>query len=297
LLLLTALPAAAATGDACPAAVWGWSAVLFVFCLMLGVVSVVAGLGGGILYVPLVSAIFPFHLDFVRGAGLFVGLAGAVGSGPELLRRGLASPRLAVPFALFSSLGGIIGASVGLMAPRAVIEILLGITSLGVAVLMSRMSTSSHRREGGPIALALGMVGCYLEPDGERVCWQARYARYGLPIAFVIGVAGGLFGVGGGWAMVPTFTAVMGVPLKVAAASSVLVIALGNTGPLMIYLRNGSVLPLIVVPSVVGLMLGARLGAKLLVTANARLVRRVMVIVLMLAGARSLIVGLLGVCR
>jgi len=87
------------------------------------------------------------------------------------------------------------------------------------------------------------------------------------------------------------------VPLKVAAASSVLVIALGNTAPLMVYLRNGSILPLIAVPSVLGLMIGARLGARLLATSNAALVRRVMVIVLMLAGARSLLAGLLGWLR
>ncbi|MBI5830762.1 MAG: sulfite exporter TauE/SafE family protein, partial [Armatimonadetes bacterium] len=211
--------------------------------------------------------------------------------------RGLASPRLAVPFALFSSLGGAIGASLGLAAPRAVIETLLGVTVLGVALLMCRLGTSSTEREGGPIALALGMVGGYVEPDGQHVAWQAHYARYGLPIAFVIGLAGGLFGVGGGWAMVPTFTALMGVPLKVAAASSVLVIALGNTGALTVYLRSGSILPLMVVPSVLGLMLGARIGARRLAVANAALVRRTLVAVLMLAGARSLLVGLLGLLR
>ena len=34
---------------------------------MLGVLAVMAGVGGGVLYVPLVSGFFPFHIDFVRG--------------------------------------------------------------------------------------------------------------------------------------------------------------------------------------------------------------------------------------
>ena len=161
LLLLLAVPAwAASAGVGCPLAVWGWSLALFVFCLALGVVSVIAGLGGGILYVPLVSALFPFHLDFVRGASLLVGLSGAAGSGPELLRRRLASPRLAVPFALFSALGGVIGASIGLSAPRALIETALGVTTLVVAGVMGLLRPASGQREGGPVALALGMVGC-----------------------------------------------------------------------------------------------------------------------------------------
>ena len=57
---------------------WFWPIVLFVFCLVLGILAVMAGVGGGVLYVPLVSGFFPFHIDFVRGVGLMVALAGAL---------------------------------------------------------------------------------------------------------------------------------------------------------------------------------------------------------------------------
>jgi hypothetical protein len=57
------------------------------FCLVLGILAVMAGVGGGVLYVPLVSGFFPFHIDFVRGVGLMVALAGALAAGPGLLRR------------------------------------------------------------------------------------------------------------------------------------------------------------------------------------------------------------------
>ena len=57
---------------------WFWPLILFVFCFALGIIAVLAGVGGGVLYVPLVSGFFPFHIDFVRGAGLMVALAGAL---------------------------------------------------------------------------------------------------------------------------------------------------------------------------------------------------------------------------
>ena len=39
---------------------WYWPIVLLVFCFILGVLAVLAGVGGGVLYVPLVSGFFPF---------------------------------------------------------------------------------------------------------------------------------------------------------------------------------------------------------------------------------------------
>lgn len=65
------------------------------FCFILGIIAVMAGVGGGVLFVPLVSGFFPFHLDFVRGAGLLVALAGALAAGRVCC--GVTSPICAWP--------------------------------------------------------------------------------------------------------------------------------------------------------------------------------------------------------
>ena len=81
---VTPSPVAATTGDVQTAQVvddhpwWFWPVALLFFCFILGIIAVMAGVGGGVLFVPLVSGFFPFHLDFVRGAGLLVALAGAL---------------------------------------------------------------------------------------------------------------------------------------------------------------------------------------------------------------------------
>ena len=109
---------------------WGWALVLFVTAFLMGIVAVVGGIGGGVLFVPLVGGFFPLHLDFVRGAGLMLALCGALASGPGLLRSGLASLRLAIPIALAGSVGGIVGALVGLALPTRVVQVALGVTVL-----------------------------------------------------------------------------------------------------------------------------------------------------------------------
>ena len=49
---------------------WVWVILLFVFSFFLGIVAVVAGVGGGVLYVPIVSSLFPF-LSFTAVTFLF----------------------------------------------------------------------------------------------------------------------------------------------------------------------------------------------------------------------------------
>ena len=56
---------------------WIWPLALFAVSFAIGVVAVLAGVGGGVLFVPIVGGFFPFHLDFVRGAGLLLALSGA----------------------------------------------------------------------------------------------------------------------------------------------------------------------------------------------------------------------------
>jgi len=126
---------------------WIWPLALFAVCFAIGVVAVLAGVGGGVLFVPIVGGFFPFHLDFVRAAGLLLALSGALSAAPALLRSGFASLRLAMPLALVGSVTSVIGAIVGLALPTDAVQIALGVTILAIAALM----LSSRPRRCGPI--------------------------------------------------------------------------------------------------------------------------------------------------
>src|ERR1700754_3154141 len=93
---------------------WSWPLALFAVGFSIGFVAVLGGIGGGVLFVPLVGGFFPFHLDFVRGAGLVFALAGTLAAGPTLLRNRMANLRLAMPLALAGSVASFAGAVVGL---------------------------------------------------------------------------------------------------------------------------------------------------------------------------------------
>jgi len=75
----------------------------------------------------------------------------------------------------------------------------------------------------------LGFMGEYWEPSlGSVVSYGAGRTGGGFWGFWGVGLVGGLFGVVGGWAPVPAFNLVMGLPLVAAAARAEAAVALGD---------------------------------------------------------------------
>ncbi len=274
---------------------WVWPLVLLILSFVLGIFAVIAGVGGGVLYVPIVSGFLPFHLDFVRGAGLIVALAGALAAGPGLLRRGMADLRLAIPMALVASTCAIVGAMIGLALPTNVVQTLLGATILGIVMIMFKAKKSEFPNVEKPDALsqALRISGVYHEPTiGKDVKWQVHRTPMALILFIFIGVMAGMFGLGAGWANVPVLNLVLGAPIKISVATSKFLLSITDTSAAWIYLNNGAVLPLMVVPSVIGIMLGSFVGVKILTKTKPAVIRILVIVVLGVAGLKAFLEGL-----
>ena len=281
--------------DTAAVAWWVWPIALFAVTFVLGIVAVVAGIGGGVLFVPVVASFFPFHLDFVRGAGLLLALAGTLAAGPVLLRSGMANLRLVMPLALTGSIASIAGALVGLSVPVDLLQTALGITVIGVALLIWRSKASDwiDIEESDPLGVLLRLKGRFEDPArGAQVDWRTHQTPAGLAVFAAIGFLGGVFGLGAGFANVPALNLLMAAPLKVAVGSSGLLISVINSAAAWIYINSGAVLPLLVVPSILGVMLGSRIGARLLSIVPAPAVRQLVIAVMLIAGVRALLRGL-----
>jgi uncharacterized membrane protein YfcA len=273
---------------------WVWPIALFAVSFLIGIVAVVAGIGGGVLFVPIVGSFFPFHLDFVRGAGLVFALAGTLAAGPQLLRNGMASLRLVLPLALAGSIASTIGAVVGLTMSTDLIQTALGVTVMAIALLIWRASPVDEA--GGvrsdPLGQALKLEGEFRDPAARlTIDWRTHRTAAGFAAFGAIGFFGGVFGLGAGFANVPALNLLMAAPLKVAVGSSGLIISIINSSAAWVYINRGALLPLLVVPSILGVMLGSRLGARLLGVTPAAQVRKLVIVVMLLAGARAFLRG------
>ncbi|MBW2467245.1 MAG: sulfite exporter TauE/SafE family protein [Deltaproteobacteria bacterium] len=274
---------------------WVWPVVLLVVTFVMGIIAVLGGVGGGVLYVPIISGFFPFHLDFVRGTGLLVALSGALAAGPGLLKMNMASLRLAIPVALIASTMAIVGAMVGLALPTNIVQILLGGTILGIVVIMftAKKSEVPDVPQADALSSALRITGIYHEAStGQDINWKVHRTPMGLATFIIIGFMAGMFGLGAGWANVPVLNLMMGAPLKISVATSKFLLSITDTSAAWIYMNKGCVIPMMVVPSLIGIMLGSFVGVRILKVAKPAFIRWMVIAILGFAGIKALTKGL-----
>jgi hypothetical protein len=144
-----------------------------------------------------------------------------------------------------------------------------------------------------PLSARLGLHAAYWEPSlGRRVPYQANRVGLGAILFLGVGFVGGFFGLGGGWAVVPVLNFVMAIPLKVSAASSGVLLALGNAAAVWPYIVAGALIAVFAVPWMIGQVVGGILGAHILTHIRASLVRRLLIGLLVLTGIKLIARGL-----
>ena len=240
-----------------------------VFGIVVGLSLGLTGGGGSILAVPLlIYGIGLAPLQAVPVSLVAVALTSMIGA-VQTFRERLLVWQPAVVF----SLGGMIGAPAGVMCAQFVAEkwIILGFALLAVIVgaYMWRRAildpaaagvvrANVHGTDAGPV--------CRFTPDGDF--------RFGTPCALILSSAGivtgilsGLFGVGGGFLIVPMLVYITRMGIHRAVATSLVIITvIGLTGAVTALWHGdvmwGTLLPF-VAGGAAGMISGRYLAAKI----------------------------------
>jgi uncharacterized membrane protein YfcA len=277
-------------------------AAMFLFTVVIGIVTQIAGTGGGVIFTTLTLGFTNIHPDIVRATGLLAAMCGTRMSARRFLRKGLANIRIVLLMGVTYSIFAIIGAIIGLYITRelgtfgtAVIKLLLGVIVLLVGVLYLTMKKVEYPEVENVDRFTekLGLEFPYWEESLQDVVeYRVRRAWLGILLFCCVGIISGMFGLGAGWAVTPVLNLAMSVPLKVATASSVTMISLGDTAAIFPYLMSNSLIPIFAVPAVAGLMVGAEIGSRIAVRVKPRVVRYILIGILFFAGIKLITTGL-----
>ncbi len=110
--------------------------------------------------------------------------------------------------------------------------------------------------------------------------YRVRNLGRGIVGAFFAGIVSAVLGIGGGIIKVPVMHLVMGVPLRIATATSNLMIGVTATASAVIYVLRGGMDPLVVGPIAVGVFLGASAGSRIAPRVHVRYLRLLFVVVM-----------------
>ncbi|HXS72323.1 MAG TPA: sulfite exporter TauE/SafE family protein [Patescibacteria group bacterium] len=230
-----------------------------------GVFGSLLGLGGGVLIVPLLTLVFGLELREAVGVSLVsVIMTSSVAAG-VYLERHTADLRLGMRLELFTAIGALIGGSIAFLLAERLLALLFAGLLIYVAVSMLRART--------PAAPA--------GPPGEPETYEVRNMRLGVVGATGAGVLSALLGVGGGIVKVPLMHLGMGVPLRVATATSNLMVGITAAASAVIYVIHGGVDPYVAGPTVIGVFLGASIGSRISHRVDVRVLRFLFVAVLL----------------
>lgn len=132
----------------------------------------------------------------------------------------------------------------------------------------------------------------YEEPLDKVITYRVTRAAWGLLTIVGVGVISGFYGMGAGWALVPVTNLVMAAPLKVAAASSGILIGMGDCISVWPYILAGAVIPSFAALWLVGQVAGGIMGSRILITIKAGSVRVILIGVLLFSSFRLITKGL-----
>lgn len=235
-----------------------------------GLVGSLLGLGGGVFLVPALTLIYGLPFREAAGIGLMTVIATSSVVSAQKVGDGTVNFRLGIVLEIATTLGGLAGVMTAQALSQRTLRLMFGGVVLFIAGVMFQQL---YRRAADPeSADGTGWLG------GQWYCEEQRrirtYRVHRLPLAlfvsFIAGNVSGLLGIGGGVLKVPALTTWSGVPLRVAATTSSLMIGVTAAASAPLYYAAGEIPARYAAASVLGVMVGTRVGFWIAERAKAR---------------------------
>ncbi|ANS26309.1 putative membrane protein [Rhodococcus opacus] len=217
---------------------------------IIGVLLGLLGGGGSILAVP--ALVFGLGLDLEQAIPislLVIGVASLAGAVPKI-REHQVNWRMAGVFAACGIPATFAGSAIGRLLPQSVV--LIGFAAVmvvaGIRMLMDR-----------------GDTGTACEVGDSGIDWR-RCAPRSVPAGIAVGFLTGLFGVGGGFLIIPALVLMLGLDMSVAVGTSLVIIVANSAAGLVSHLSGASIDWAITVAfagtAIAGSLIAGRFGTK-----------------------------------
>ncbi|QQL48691.1 sulfite exporter TauE/SafE family protein [Mucilaginibacter ginkgonis] len=268
--------------------------IVLVGAFAAGLLGSLTGLGGGVVIIPLLSIGLGVNIHYAIGASLVSVIATSTGSAAAYVKEGITNIRIGMFLEIATTLGALIGATLSLFIHAPIIAVIFGVILIFSAVMSVKKKQEIIVTEQAPLAVKLKLNGSYPTAIG-RVEYGVRKVGGGFIMMLFAGIISGLLGIGSGALKVIAMDNIMRVPFKVSTTTSNFMIGVTAAASAVVYLQRGYIDPGITMPVVIGVLLGAITGSKILVkTGSSGWLRWVFAVIVTFLAAQMIYNGLNG---
>lgn len=237
-----------------------------------GILGALFGLGGGIIFVPLLMLLFGLAPTEAVAVSLIGIIAGSVGASTVFVDKGLSNVRLGLLLEITTAAGAILGAIVATLLDD---KLLMAIFSAIVIYSGIRMILNPEKvvepAEESDNRLSFEYRD---EAHGDSIRYQVQNMKGGMALCTVAGMISSMTGVGGGAIKVPLMNIYMHVPIKAASATSSYMIGITAFSGAITYFLGGQVLLEYAAGVAIGAFLGSLAGTTLARRINGKHLRK-----------------------
>jgi uncharacterized membrane protein YfcA len=259
-----------------------------------GLLGALTGLGGGIVVVPMLTLLLHVDLRYAIGASLVSVIATSSGAAAAFVREGYTNIRIGIFLEVATTVGALVGASLSGVIPTNALAILFGVVLLYSAYGSFQpredtiVTSTSHS-----LATKLRLNGSYPTPAGMQ-SYGVQGVPAGFGLMFLAGVVSALLGIGSGAVKVLAMDRTMKLPFKVSTTTSNFMIGVTAAASAGVYLHRGYIEPALAFPVMIGVLIGALVGARLITIADTRWLRVLFTTVIVLLAVEMLYKGVRG---
>ncbi len=233
---------------------------------MAGFLGSLSGLGGGIIVTPILTLFLGVDLRYAIGASLISVIATSSGAAAAFVREGLSNIRIGMFLEVATTMGAIFGAYLANLIPTHALAILFGLILLHSAWQAAREHHDESKSiKPDPLAEQLKLNGAD---------YKVTRVKTGFAMMFGAGTISGLLGIGSGSLKVIAMDQAMRIPFKVSTATSTFMIGVTAAASATVYLNRSYVEPALVMPVMLGVLVGSIGGARLLPVLPVKVLRR-----------------------
>jgi hypothetical protein len=272
-------------------------ALIFPISIVAGFVGAMSGMGGGVVLIPALTFL-GLDIKHAIAVSIVSVIATSSGSASAYVRDRITNLKVGMFLEMFTIVGALVGATITLVSTQRPLFFAFGVVLLGswAALFAERHQTWQPGKRQDAFSKWLELQGSYHDQaTRETVEYRGTRAYLGGPLMFGAGMIAGLLGIGAGALKVLIHDLVMGLPPKVSTTTSNLIIGVTALAGTSVYLAAGLIEPGLAAPVILGVLVGAFVGTRVLVRLTNQTVRRFFQVILAVLGIEMIVRGIRGV--